>query len=305
MDAPARRSPRPVGLHLVQTDPPGAAPGGVPGGAQRWAPPWAAGDDRPPASAAWREGDPVGRRQFYDVGPLALECGVVLPDVRLAYEMWGTLSPTGDNAVLVEHALTGDSHVTGPTGPGHPTEGWWDSLAGPGRPGCPTTPRWGVPVRWARSRARRRGGRARPARRCPRWGRACPTSHRPGARPAGRHRTPARAARRRRTAVGRRGHPRARRRSPVAGRRRRPTAVPSAEPRRAPRPAQRPAHRSARDANLRVAGCAGARRPRQITPPLLPGSPRRGRPGCPRCSRSRRTGGPDRGSPRRAPAPAR
>src|SRR5665647_2301008 len=133
MDASPRRSPRPVGLHLVQTDAPGAAPGEVPGEAQRWAPPWAAGDDRPPASAAWREGDPVGRRQFYDVGPLALECGVVLPDVRLAYETWGTLSPTGDNAVLVEHALTGDSHVTGPTGPGHPTEGWWDSLVGPGR----------------------------------------------------------------------------------------------------------------------------------------------------------------------------
>ncbi len=142
MDAASRRSARPVGLHLVQTDAPGAAPGEVPGGAQRWAPPWAAGDDLPPASAAWREGDPVGRRQFFDLGELALECGVVLPDVRLAYETWGTLSPTGDNAVLVEHALTGDSHVTGPTGPGHPTEGWWDSLVGPGRP--IDTDRWFV-----------------------------------------------------------------------------------------------------------------------------------------------------------------
>jgi homoserine O-acetyltransferase len=47
---------------------------------------------------------------------------------------WGELSPSGDNAVLVLHALTGDSHVVGPAGPGHPTPGWWAELIGPGRP---------------------------------------------------------------------------------------------------------------------------------------------------------------------------
>jgi homoserine O-acetyltransferase len=36
--------------------------------------------------------------------------------------------------VLVEHALTGDSHVVGPAGPGHATAGWWEGLVGPGRP---------------------------------------------------------------------------------------------------------------------------------------------------------------------------
>jgi homoserine O-acetyltransferase len=95
-----------------------------------------------PASAAWREGDPVGDRQFIDLGPMDLEVGGHLPAVRVAYETWGTLSPTGDNAVLVLHALTGDSHVTGPAGPGHPTSGWWDSLVGPGRP--IDTDRWFV-----------------------------------------------------------------------------------------------------------------------------------------------------------------
>ncbi len=47
---------------------------------------------------------------------------------------WGRLNAQRDNAILVEHALTGDSHVTGPAGPGHPTPGWWDGLIGPGRP---------------------------------------------------------------------------------------------------------------------------------------------------------------------------
>jgi homoserine O-acetyltransferase/O-succinyltransferase len=36
--------------------------------------------------------------------------------------------------VVVLHALTGDSHITGPAGPGHPTPGWWDGVAGPGAP---------------------------------------------------------------------------------------------------------------------------------------------------------------------------
>jgi homoserine O-acetyltransferase len=53
--------------------------------------------------------------------------------VRLAFETWGRLAPDRSNAVLVLHALTGDSHVAGPAGPGHPTPGWWDGLVGPGR----------------------------------------------------------------------------------------------------------------------------------------------------------------------------
>lgn len=84
--------------------------------------------------AAWREGDTVGRRQFVDVGTLELETGGRLAGVRLAYETWGMLSPARDNAVLVLHALTGDSHVSGPAAPGHLTSGWWDTLVGPGRP---------------------------------------------------------------------------------------------------------------------------------------------------------------------------
>ncbi len=86
-----------------------------------------------PGAGTWREGDLVGRRQFAELGTLALEARGALPDVRMAYETWGTLNPARDNAVLVLHALTGDSHVAGPAGPGHPSPGWWDALVGPGR----------------------------------------------------------------------------------------------------------------------------------------------------------------------------
>ena len=85
-------------------------------------------------AAVWRPGDPVGERRFASIGDLVLERGGVLPDVTVAYETWGTLSPSGDNAVLVEHALTGDSHVVGDIGPGHPSPGWWPGLIGPGAP---------------------------------------------------------------------------------------------------------------------------------------------------------------------------
>ncbi|WP_261568914.1 homoserine O-acetyltransferase MetX [Frankia gtarii] len=89
----------------------------------------------PAGSGAWRAGvDPVGRRRFAELpGPLRLERGGVLPRVRVAYETWGRLDAAAGNAVLVLHALTGDSHAAGPAEPGHPSAGWWDGLIGPGR----------------------------------------------------------------------------------------------------------------------------------------------------------------------------
>ncbi|MGW2729573.1 homoserine O-acetyltransferase MetX [Streptomyces sp. NPDC001494] len=97
----------------------------------------------PPASGAWREGDPPGRRQWYERDtPIPLEVGGELPGVRLAFETWGRPAPDRSNAVLVLHALTGDSHVAGPAEPGHPTPGWWDGLIGPGR--ALDTDRWFV-----------------------------------------------------------------------------------------------------------------------------------------------------------------
>ncbi|SER26007.1 homoserine O-acetyltransferase [Lentzea xinjiangensis] len=78
----------------------------------------------------WRFGDPDGRRKWFThAAPFA-----GLPGFQLAYETWGTLNAEASNAVLVLHALTGDSHVAGGVEPGHPTPGWWEALIGAGRP---------------------------------------------------------------------------------------------------------------------------------------------------------------------------
>ena len=67
-----------------------------------------------PVSGAWVPGDPPGRREFAPVGrgrSFQLEAGGRLSEVVVAYETWGELNAAASNAVLVPHALTGDSHA--------------------------------------------------------------------------------------------------------------------------------------------------------------------------------------------------
>ena len=81
----------------------------------------------PPATGAWRPGDPPGNRQFvtlFEDEPLRLEMGGTLSPVVVAYETWGELDRAKGNGVLVAHALTGDSHAAGPAGPGHRYAGY-------------------------------------------------------------------------------------------------------------------------------------------------------------------------------------
>lgn len=90
----------------------------------------------PPVSGAWRPGDAPGERRFHKVASgrrFTLEGGGSLEGVEIAYETWGRLSERADNAVLVCHALTGDSHAAGRPGAANVDPGWWEALIGPGR----------------------------------------------------------------------------------------------------------------------------------------------------------------------------
>jgi homoserine O-acetyltransferase len=74
-------------------------------------------------------------RTFRSTAPFELGSGATLPELVICYETWGTLSPARDNAVLICHAVSGDSHAAG-----HYAEdaddvpGWWEVMVGPGRP---------------------------------------------------------------------------------------------------------------------------------------------------------------------------
>lgn len=64
--------------------------------------------------------------------PLPLEYGGELSEVTVCFETFGTLNAAKDNAVLICHALSGDSHVAS-HGPDDDLAGWWDILVGPGK----------------------------------------------------------------------------------------------------------------------------------------------------------------------------
>jgi len=64
---------------------------------------------------------------------MVLESGARLGPVVLAYETYGTLASDRRNAVLVLHALSGDSHVAGYYSADDEKPGWWDCMVGPGK----------------------------------------------------------------------------------------------------------------------------------------------------------------------------
>ena len=68
---------------------------------------------------------------------LMLDSGETLSPVTLAYETYGSLNEGKSNAILVEHALSGDAHAAG-YHEGEKSPGWWDDMIGPGKDLIPT-----------------------------------------------------------------------------------------------------------------------------------------------------------------------
>jgi homoserine O-acetyltransferase len=84
--------------------------------------------------AGARSAPAIPDKNFHRIGSFEPELGGYLEEVTLAYETWGELDPSGENAVLVVHALTGDSHCAGGISEAYKRGGWWDEMVGPGRP---------------------------------------------------------------------------------------------------------------------------------------------------------------------------
>ncbi len=89
--------------------------------------------------------------------PFRLESGETLAYMEVEYETYGEMSASGDNVILITHALSGDAHAAGwdksatrktvsgrltpmkegyspPRGYRQKKPGWWDTMIGPGKP---------------------------------------------------------------------------------------------------------------------------------------------------------------------------
>ena len=64
--------------------------------------------------------------------PFVLQSGETIEDLLVAYETYGTLNSNKSNAVLVCHAISGDSHAAKHSKDDLP--GWWDIMVGPRKP---------------------------------------------------------------------------------------------------------------------------------------------------------------------------
>jgi homoserine O-acetyltransferase len=77
------------------------------------------------------------RKQFYTFGEppreMELASGAKLGPITLAYETYGRLNRDKSNAILILHALSGDSHAAGKYAESDKNPGWWDNTIGPGK----------------------------------------------------------------------------------------------------------------------------------------------------------------------------
>ncbi|PKM01461.1 MAG: homoserine O-acetyltransferase, partial [Gammaproteobacteria bacterium HGW-Gammaproteobacteria-7] len=70
--------------------------------------------------------------QFFDLpSPFPIKRGGALTGARLAYETWGTLNATRDNAILIVTGLSPSAHAASHAG--DPQPGWWEAMLGPGK----------------------------------------------------------------------------------------------------------------------------------------------------------------------------
>jgi len=67
----------------------------------------------------------------YGMSEFVLRRGGKLPEVTVAYESWGELSPNGDNAILIFTGLSPNPHAA--SSELDPTPGWWEYMIGSGK----------------------------------------------------------------------------------------------------------------------------------------------------------------------------
>lgn len=74
---------------------------------------------------------PTSYKTYHHSEPLPLTYAPHLPEFDIAYETWGSLSPSKDNVILLHTGLSASSHAA--SSDLNPSEGWWEKFIGPGK----------------------------------------------------------------------------------------------------------------------------------------------------------------------------
>lgn len=72
----------------------------------------------------------VVKTNLLNIGKLSLDSGKTIPNVEIAYEIYGRLNEDKSNAILICHALSGDAHAAGKHRSNSRKHGWYDIAIG-------------------------------------------------------------------------------------------------------------------------------------------------------------------------------
>lgn len=93
------------------------------------------------AGPAWADIGIV-EKQSFTLEDFQTRGGAVIPEMTLGFETYGMLNEARDNAVLITHHFSGNSHAAGRYAEDDAAPGYWDAIIGPGKP--IDTDRWFV-----------------------------------------------------------------------------------------------------------------------------------------------------------------
>lgn len=78
--------------------------------------------------------DEIVEKKTFELKEFTLVSGKKIAPVKVGYETYGKLASTGDNAILICHFYSGNSHAAGKYAATDPAPGYWDAIIGPGKP---------------------------------------------------------------------------------------------------------------------------------------------------------------------------
>lgn len=78
--------------------------------------------------------EPLAEKQEFTLTDFETRGGETVPEMRLGYETYGKLNDAKDNAILIPHFFSGNSHAAGKYSEDDAAPGYWDAIIGAGKP---------------------------------------------------------------------------------------------------------------------------------------------------------------------------